>query len=93
MPVVVYRCDGIDGDHARLVQVDGADRRRIDDGTGEPQLRDGEWHRVRVERDGSTGRIEVYLDDSATPGLRATDTTIAAGAGGTSGAPCSTARA
>ncbi len=55
------------------------DRRRIDDGTAAPQLKDREWHRVRLERDGDSGRIEVFVDGSEQPALHATNTTIRAG--------------
>jgi hypothetical protein len=34
---------------------------------------------VRLERDGATGRIDVFVDDSAKPVLHATDTTIPSG--------------
>jgi hypothetical protein len=59
--------------------VDNADRRRIDPPTPAPQLKDQSWHRVRVVRDGSTGRIEVYFDDAAMPVFSAVDTTIRSG--------------
>ena len=59
--------------------MDNKDRRRIDDGTAAPQLTNRAWHRVRLERDGTTGRIEIFVDGAAQPALRATDTTIEAG--------------
>lgn len=68
-----------DANHNGIFLVDNKDRRRIDDGTAAPQLKDREWHRVRLERDGATGRIEIFFDETAQPALRATDTTIAAG--------------
>jgi hypothetical protein len=68
-----------DGVHNGIFLVNEADRRRIDDGKGEPQLKDQAWHRTRLERDPSTGRIEVFVDGSEKPVLHATDTTIAAG--------------
>jgi hypothetical protein len=68
-----------DAVHNGIFLVADADRRRIDDGKGEPQLKDQAWHRVRLVRDGSTGRIEVYVDDSTAPVLSAVDTTIRAG--------------
>jgi len=55
------------------------DRRRIDDGTAPPQLKDREWHGARLERDGSTGRIDIFVDDSKQPVLKAADTTIPSG--------------
>lgn len=68
-----------DGVHNGIFLVADADRRRIDDGKGEPQLKDQAWHRARVERDSSTGRIDVFVDGSAKPVLQATDTTIPSG--------------
>lgn len=68
-----------DPNHNGIFLVDNKDRRRIDDGTAPPQLKDREWHRARLERDGSTGRIEIFVDDSKEPVLKATDTTIPSG--------------
>jgi hypothetical protein len=68
-----------DANHNGIFLVDNKDRRRIDDGTAVPQLKDREWHRVRLERDGTTGRIEIFVDGAAQPALRATDTTIEVG--------------
>jgi hypothetical protein len=68
-----------DAVHHGIFLVADADRRRIDDGKGEPQLKDQNWHRVRLERDGSTGQIEIYVDGSKTPVLTASDTTIPTG--------------
>ena len=59
--------------------VDAADRRRIDPTTAKPQLKDQNWHHVRLERDGSSGKINVYVDDSATPVFSSVDTTIRSG--------------
>jgi hypothetical protein len=68
-----------DGVHNGIFLVADADRRRIDDGQGVPQLRDQEWHDVRVEWDSTAGTIEVFVDGSAAPVLTARDTTITAG--------------
>lgn len=68
-----------DGVHNGIFLVADADRKRIDDGKGVPQLTDQAWHRARVERDPSTGRIDVFVDGSAAPVLHAVDTTIASG--------------
>ena len=68
--------------HNGIFLVNNADRVRIDSGKGKPQLTDFSWHRVRVERDGRSGRIAVYLDGSRTPVLLATDTTIVYGRAG-----------
>ncbi len=68
-----------DPNHNGIFLVDNKDRRRIDDGTTPPQLKDREWHRVRLERDGATGRIDIFVDGAEQPVLRATDTTIPSG--------------
>jgi hypothetical protein len=68
-----------DPNHNGIFVVDNKDRRRIDDGTAPPQLTDREWHRVRLERDGATGRIDVFVDGAEKPALHATDVTINAG--------------
>ena len=65
--------------HNGIFLVDDKDRRRIDDGKAAPQLTDREWHRVRLERDGENGRIEVFVDGADQPALKATDTSIRAG--------------
>jgi hypothetical protein len=65
--------------HNGIFLVDEEDRRRIDDGKAAPQLTDREWHRVRLERDGESGRIEVFVDGADQPALKATDTSIRAG--------------
>jgi|SRR5882672_2850605 len=68
-----------DPNHNGIFLVDNTDRRRIDDGTAPPQLKDREWHRVRLERDGATGRTEIFVDGAKQPALHATDTTIPSG--------------
>jgi hypothetical protein len=65
--------------HNGVFLVDNADRRRLDAGTTPPVLKDQDWHRVRLERDGATGRIQVFFDGSATPAWDLVDTTIKAG--------------
>lgn len=68
-----------DAVHNGIFLVDEKDRRRIDDGKAAPQLTDREWHRVRLERDGESGRIDVFVDGADQPALKATDTSIRAG--------------
>jgi hypothetical protein len=65
--------------HNGIFLVADADRRRIDSGTCPPQLKDQAWHRIRLERAPSTGRIAVYVDGSKTAVMTAVDTTIRAG--------------
>lgn len=68
--------------HNGIFRVNNADRMRIDSGGAKPQLTDFSWHRVRVERDGRSGRIAVYVDGSRAPVLQAIDTTIVQGRAG-----------
>ncbi len=60
--------------------VDGADRRAI--GTAHTDGVDwgAGWHRVRLRRSVTDGRIEVYFDDMQRPVITATDHTFADGA-------------
>jgi hypothetical protein len=71
---------GITNDvHNGVFLVDNADRKRIDDGKTPPQLTDQAWHRARLERDGSTGRIQVFVDGAAKPAWDLTNSVIRAG--------------
>jgi hypothetical protein len=65
--------------HNGIFLVADADRRRLDAPTSVPQMKDQAWHRVRLERDPATGRIQIFMDGAAAPVLEATDTTIVAG--------------
>jgi hypothetical protein len=65
--------------HNGVFLVDNADRRRIDSGKTPPQLTDQGWHHFRLDRDGATGRIQVFTDRSTTPAFDLTDRTIRAG--------------
>ena len=65
--------------HNGIFLVNDADRKRLDQPTSVPQLRDQAWHRVRVERDPTSGRIAVYVDGGNVPVLQATDTTLTTG--------------
>jgi hypothetical protein len=68
-----------DNVHNGIFLVNNSDRVRIDSGTGKPQLTDLRWHHVRVTRDGTSGQISVYVDNSKRPVLEAIDTTICCG--------------
>lgn len=65
--------------HNGIFLVNNANRRRIDDGKGIPQMKDSVWHHVRVDRDGRSGTISVYVDNMNEPALKAVDTTIRSG--------------
>jgi hypothetical protein len=68
-----------DNVHNGIFLVNNADRVRIDAGTGKPQLTDTTWHHVRVEHDGISGRIRVFVGSAPIPVLEAVDTTISCG--------------
>lgn len=68
-----------DAVHNGIFLVADADRKRIDSGTGLPQLIDAEWHEVRVQWDGVAGNIDVYVDGSVDPVLEAPDATLGEG--------------
>ena len=68
-----------DNVHNGIFIVDGADRKRIDDESQRPALKDKGWHRVRLVRTAATGRLEVFVDGDTTPIMTATDRTIRAG--------------
>jgi hypothetical protein len=68
-----------DSVHNGIFLVNNAHRRRIDSGNGKPQLTDSLAHHVRVERDGRSGRIAVFMDTSGVPVMEATDSTITCG--------------
>ncbi len=65
--------------HNGIFLVNDADRKRIDPGTTPPQLSDQAWHHVRLERDGATGVVDVFVDAAQKPTFHATDTTLSAG--------------
>ncbi len=65
--------------HNGIFLVNNADRRRIDEPTSRPRLVDQAWHRVRLERNVTTGAILVFVDDDKAPALSATDKTLTSG--------------
>lgn len=75
----VHLAGVVDDVHNGIFLVADADRRRIDSGKAQPQLKDLAWHKARLVRDGLTGKIEVYFDNSAAPVLTANDQTIKSG--------------
>lgn len=65
--------------HNGIFLVHDADRRRIDTTSAVAPLVDQAWHRVRLVRTPSTGRIDVYVDDLSAPIMSAVDTTLVTG--------------
>src|SRR5262245_33739414 len=68
-----------DAVHNGIFIVNQADRRRIDEGNSLARLRDQSWHRVRLERNVTTGDIVVFFDDDKAPALSASDRTFTSG--------------
>lgn len=68
-----------DAVHTGIFVVDNADRKRLDDGKATPRLLDQAWHRVRVERETTSGAIRVFFDGDSTPMLTAVDRTFTSG--------------
>ncbi|MGH8692886.1 MAG: HEAT repeat domain-containing protein [Burkholderiales bacterium] len=59
--------------HNGLFIVDGAPRLRIGTLNAAAILPDTNWHRIRIERQASTGRIALYADVAQKPVLEAVD--------------------
>ena len=68
-----------DADNHGIFLVDGADAKRIDEGPGVAQIKDQAWHDVRVEWDGTSGTINLFVDHGHKPALTAYDATIQEG--------------
>ena len=67
-------------DHAnQIFIVNGAARTKISTKTTPGTPWDDEWHKVRVTRDVSEGKIAVYFDDLADPVMTAEDKTFKSG--------------
>jgi hypothetical protein len=71
-----------DSVHNGIFIVNNSNRKRIDPGKGKPQLKDKNWHFVKILRNGDDGTIDVYVDKSKIPVLSAVDKTICCGEAG-----------
>jgi hypothetical protein len=65
--------------HNGIFLVNDADRKRLDEPTGVPQLKDKAWHHLKLERDPVSGRIAVFSDGGTTPALQVNDTILQSG--------------
>jgi hypothetical protein len=65
--------------HNGIFLVDGAPRRRIAGMEAAPALPDTNWHEVRVERDVTSGWIEVFVDGEHQPRFAVVDNTFKCG--------------
>ena len=65
--------------HNGIFLVDGAPRRRIAGLEAAPALPDKNWHKVRVQRDISSGSIKVFVDDEPEARFSVLDNTFKCG--------------
>ena len=65
--------------HNGVFLVDGAPRRRIAGLEATPALPDTNWHKVRVERDVTSGSIKVFVDGEPQPRFSVVDNTFKCG--------------
>ena len=65
--------------HNGIFHVYGGDRSRISVEDGPGTLPDGEWRKVRVAFDASTGIVEATVDGKSNPSLRGADLSLGAG--------------
>jgi hypothetical protein len=65
--------------HNGIFMVDGAPRRRIAGLEAAPALPDTNWHKVRVQRDVTSGWIKVFVDDDPQPRFSVVDNTFKCG--------------
>jgi len=68
-----------DPNHNGIFLVNNADRKRLDTPGSHAPLVDQDWHRVRLERDVTTGRIAVYFEKESQPFLSVVDKTLLSG--------------
>jgi hypothetical protein len=65
--------------HNGIFHVYGGERVRISPTEGPPALTSEDWHRVRLEHDGATGRVRVSVNGKALPALEAVDLSLRRG--------------
>ncbi|MCP5115687.1 MAG: hypothetical protein GY953_33080 [bacterium] len=65
--------------HNGVFHVYGGDRVRISSTKGPPALTGEQWHKVRLEWDGATGRVDVFVDGKPLPSLTAYDLSLTHG--------------
>jgi hypothetical protein len=65
--------------HNGIFHVYGGDRVRISSQQGPATLFDETWHKVKLVYDGTTGRVDVWVNDKTSPSMRAVDMSLGAG--------------
>ncbi len=65
--------------HNGVFHVYGGDRVRISSEVGPATLRDEQWHKVRLHYDGTSGRVDVWVDGQTSPSMRGVDLSLSEG--------------
>jgi hypothetical protein len=65
--------------HNGIFHVYGGDRVRISSTEGPASLTADQWHKVKLVYDGSTGRVDVWVDGQTSASLRGVDMSLGAG--------------
>ena len=65
--------------HNGIFHVYGGDRVRISSTKGPPGLTGEHWHKVKLEWDGGSGRVDVFVNDTQLPSLTAYDLSLTHG--------------
>jgi hypothetical protein len=65
--------------HNGIFHVFGGDRVRISSLEGPATLHDGRWHKVKLVYDGTSGRVDVWVNGETSPSMRAVDMSLGAG--------------
>lgn len=65
--------------HNGIFHVYGGERVRISPAEGPPALTSEDWHRVRLVHDGTTGRVDVWVNGRLLPALQAVDLSLRSG--------------
>jgi hypothetical protein len=65
--------------HNGIFHVYGGERVRISPTDGPPALTSEDWHRVRLVHDGTTGRVDVWVNGRTLPALQAVDLSLRSG--------------
>ena len=65
--------------HNGIFHVYGGDRVRISSEAGEAALPSEDWHHVKLEYDGTTGLVQVFVNGKTTPALKGVDLSLGVG--------------
>jgi hypothetical protein len=65
--------------HNGIFHVYGGERVRISSTDGPATLTSEQWHKVRLQYDASTHRVDVFVDGKTSPSMQAVDMSLGAG--------------